>query len=154
MRRGLTLIEVLMAIGVLGIVAAAVFGAWVNGERTYREADRLSDAQARARVAMRQIEREVRSGSRVSLATEKLADDELDFRTIKPNEVNLVPVRYFRNPDNQLIREEGGAAAIVASDVSSFGVVAATGDTITIEIRVTVGERSAGLQTLVAFRNP
>jgi prepilin-type N-terminal cleavage/methylation domain-containing protein len=152
-RRGITMVELLVALAILAVVSGSVFVVWANSQRVFRESTNLADAQARARVAMRQIEREARSGRRGSVVDAALPS-EFAFDTLLPNTEAFVRLRYFVNNAGELIRDVGGSEARVASNVSGFTVTpAAAGDQVTIRLDIQVGERRATLQTLVSFRN-
>jgi prepilin-type N-terminal cleavage/methylation domain-containing protein len=150
--RGVTLIELLLAIAILSVIATSIFIVWINAERVYREADALADAQARARVVMRQMEREIRSGSRSRAGLDTLEAGVLEFKTIKPNTTDFVVVRYSLDGTN-IVRDEGGLSTVVATDVSQLNVVG-LGNSVRVELTVQVRDRSALLETTVAWRNP
>jgi prepilin-type N-terminal cleavage/methylation domain-containing protein len=158
-RRGVTLVEFLIALAILGGVTAAIVTISFNSQRMYRQATDLADAQAQARIAMQQLERDIRSGYRSSYSyPTDLAEGELPrevaFETLRPNTITPVAVRYFLD-DEVLMREEaGGTARTLVQDVRDFVVSAATGDTITVLLTVQVRERDSVLETRVMFRNP
>jgi prepilin-type N-terminal cleavage/methylation domain-containing protein len=167
-RRGITLIELLIAVALLSIISTSVFLVWTSAERASREANALAAAQAQARVAMRQLEREVRSG-RISSVNEAKLPAELDFCTLLPNGTVDSNVRYFV-VDGSLMRavssacpaaSGSGPSTNVVTGVESFavnfgtspgGVVSKRG--IEVQLEVGVQNRRARLETYVEFRNP
>lgn len=162
-QKGLTLVELLIAMSILAIVSAAIVTVWTNAQRTYAVARAFATAQAEARIALQTIEREVRSGSRESFVSnypefdpdtdERLVFNDLTFRTLPPNSESYVTVRYFAD-DGQLFRTEGGITRAVTQNVTEFSLVAADTSAIAIQLGIQVQNHRAELLTYVAFRNP
>jgi prepilin-type N-terminal cleavage/methylation domain-containing protein len=165
--RGVTLVELLIAIALLSIISTSVFLVWTSAERASREANALAAAQAQARVAMRQLEREVRSGQASEVADGKFPD-ELDFCTLLPNDEEYSRVRYFVSADRALVRAVSPcttsgteAETSIVSGVTSFAVDFATSPAgvtsergIDVRLEVGVQNRRSLLATYVEFRNP
>lgn len=152
-RQGITLLEVLIASAMAAVLALAVAETWFASEEVYRTGTSLSQAQSSARTAMQRLEREVRSGSRASLDSAVLPS-ELKFQTLPPDATTPVQVRYYRDADGNLIREEGGTTSVVTRNVTAFEIVSASAEAITLRIDVEVGDLDASLETKVGFRNP
>jgi prepilin-type N-terminal cleavage/methylation domain-containing protein len=60
LQRGLTLIELLLAMTVAGILMAAAFGIFLVQQKTYAVQDQVADIQQNARVAMNLLARDLR----------------------------------------------------------------------------------------------
>lgn len=61
--RGSTMIELLVSMGIFAMAVALAFGAVVQVMQMSREAQQSSDAQSELRIALAQIDRQVRSGN-------------------------------------------------------------------------------------------
>jgi len=61
-KKGFTLVEVLVAMGIFAIVVAIATGGFVNSLRTQRQVASLISAQSNASLVLEQIAREVRTG--------------------------------------------------------------------------------------------
>jgi prepilin-type N-terminal cleavage/methylation domain-containing protein len=61
-KKGFTLVELLVAIGLFAIVVAIAAGGFVNALRTQREVAGLIAAQSNASLALEQMAREIRTG--------------------------------------------------------------------------------------------
>ncbi len=62
MKKGFTLIELIIAVGLFSILVAIAAGGYVNALRTEREVAALASAQSNAGLAIEQMTREVRTG--------------------------------------------------------------------------------------------
>lgn len=153
-RLGFTLLEVLIASTLFAAVGAAISTIFISTERVAQQTASIQQAQSQARTAMILLEREVRAGSGSSLVSSDIANDILTFATLPPNTVTPVVVSYFVDLDGNLVRQQGAVQRILASNVSAFGLSAATADSVTVGLEITVHEQSATLSTTVGFRNP
>jgi prepilin-type N-terminal cleavage/methylation domain-containing protein len=151
--RGLTLLEVLIASAIAAVLALAVTETWFTSDRVYRTGNNLSQAQAGARRAMQRLEHEIRSGSRSSLDSSVLPS-ELKFRSLLLGDTSPTAIRYYRDANGNLVRETAGGSSIVATDVSVFEIVSASGEAITVRVEIEVDEQEAALETKIGFRNP
>lgn len=149
-RRGLTLIEVLIAAGILAIVVTGVTRVWLSSDRSFRVGSAIAQAQAEARMTMTRIEREVRAGSRDSLDWNP---NELTFSTLRPNATQLTSVAY-RLQGTDLVRTADGTSHVVARDISAFKVDGSGQKWVSVELTVTVQGLTSHLYTQVGFRNP
>lgn len=59
-KNGLTLIELLIALGLSSILIAALYRAFISQEKTYTVQDQVADMQQNVRVAMGQMTKEIR----------------------------------------------------------------------------------------------
>ncbi len=62
MKRGFTLVELLVAIGLFSVIVAIAAGGFTNALRTQREVAGLIAAQSNASLALEQMAREIRTG--------------------------------------------------------------------------------------------
>lgn len=58
--KGFTLVEVLIAMAIAGIVMGAIYSIFISSNRSYRTQDNVADAQQRARVGIDFIARDLR----------------------------------------------------------------------------------------------
>lgn len=62
MKKGFTLVESLVAVGLFSILVAVAWGGFVNALRTQREVTAMISAQSNAGLALEQMAREIRTG--------------------------------------------------------------------------------------------
>jgi prepilin-type N-terminal cleavage/methylation domain-containing protein len=65
----MTLIEILIAMMVLGVIAVILYSVLIKSHETYTSATKLSSLQDRGRVAIDRISNELRQGKVISIAT-------------------------------------------------------------------------------------
>ena len=63
-RHGVTLVELLIAMAILGIIVTAIIAIWLGSNRTFQSGMSIAEAQPNARWPMTRLEREIRSGGR------------------------------------------------------------------------------------------
>jgi prepilin-type N-terminal cleavage/methylation domain-containing protein len=62
MKKGFTLIEMLVTVGLFAIIVTIAVGAFVNAERTERQVSSLIAAQSNVSLAVEQMSRNIRTG--------------------------------------------------------------------------------------------
>jgi prepilin-type N-terminal cleavage/methylation domain-containing protein len=62
MKKGFTLIEMLVTVGLFAIIITIAVGGFVNAERTQRQVSSLISAQSNVSLALEQMSREIRTG--------------------------------------------------------------------------------------------
>jgi prepilin-type N-terminal cleavage/methylation domain-containing protein len=62
MRKGFTLIEMLVTVGLFAIIITIAVGGFVNAERTERQVSALISAQSNVSLSLEQMSREIRTG--------------------------------------------------------------------------------------------
>lgn len=153
--KGFTLIEALLATALLGLLAAAVFGLYHLGVRTWQKGVARIDHQQNARAAMELIDRELRFAAQVEIAQSgeicyKLAGD-TGFDCPRH-------YRRFRLSKGQLLVEEIREGKTYSCNVVALGVSRinfsddASGN---ISVTLVAGEEgdAVTLQTSVTPRN-
>ena len=114
---GLTLIEVLVAMGIFSMVISVVIGIFVSGSNSQRRILGINTAQREAGYLMETISRELRMAKAIDITQENNADDVIEFTNHDSN-----VIKYCRaNPGvgclaggNYLSRD---GAIISSSDV-------------------------------------
>lgn len=128
MKKGLTLIEILVSIAILTIVIAGIFAVLNLGDMTWHSDMGLVDLQQAGRQAMDGMVREVRQ-SRTSDITisEPGPDTGAKIQFIIPLDITTDPITYsetisyYRNSSNQLIREyPQGETKVLANYIDSL----------------------------------
>jgi prepilin-type N-terminal cleavage/methylation domain-containing protein len=153
---GLTLVELLMALALSGVIGWAVTNVWLTSDKTYRAASDIADAQAGARVATVRLEGELRAASKSSVSVSGSPPDlALTFESLPPNGTGYQLISYYQR-ERTLYRASlsGGAPPqAIASDVESFEASMSTGE-VSVGLDVEVNGRRASLGTRVRPRNP
>lgn len=83
MKKGFTLIETLIAVGVFAIITFVVTGAIVFGNNTYRKTEEFIELTQNGRVVLNSMSREIRQAERIitSLSeTKEYSEDEIIFK--------------------------------------------------------------------------
>lgn len=119
--RGFTLIELMIAMGILGFILAGVFSVFVINKRSYESQNLITDAQQNARFALDLLSRDVRSaGYMIGLCNDddgvgSDADDCIDsvveFEGVPYNGGITGPVRSINND------ADGGNSVVDGTDV-------------------------------------
>lgn len=117
--KGLTLIEVLLALALLGLAATALFSFYYSVVRSWRRSVDRIDWQQNARAAMELIDRELRFADWLALAHESEIRYKLsaDFKHDDP--------RYYRRirlVEEQLVIEEIRGGSIYSYNVAALGM--------------------------------
>ena len=71
-RKGITLVELLLALGILVIITAAAYGVLTTGVKTYNANIKLSTSQSALRIAMMHISRQERKATTVTVGASTL----------------------------------------------------------------------------------
>jgi len=104
-RAGFTLAEILVAIGIFGVVISIAVGGFVRALRTQRQVVALISANSNASLAIEQIAREIRTGINFRTVGGNCGSGELTFENADKEEVT-----YSLNGDS-IERGIFGAAA-------------------------------------------
>lgn len=151
---GVTLLEVLIASALFSIIGGAISLSFIGGDRVARQTSSIQQAQSQARQAMVQLESEIRAGYGSSLDSVDILSDILTFSTLQPNSTTPVSLSYFQDASNNLVRQQGLGSRIVADNVTSFELTAATANSVTVVLTIEVDGQRAVLGTTIGFRNP
>jgi prepilin-type N-terminal cleavage/methylation domain-containing protein len=160
-RRGLSLVEMLVTLGIFGILTGVLFISSIVSHRSYVTGDAFVHLQQQARQALDAMHRELHeAGGAIAAAGNQLTfQTALGYNLAAPCPANAIcwgardqagadqsgwSVRYRLN-GTQLVREILNNAAVVqssrimANDVSqlSFAYVGGTTRTVTIQLQVT-----------------
>lgn len=147
LKKGFTLLEILISVAILTFVALAIYGVIVAGQRTYYSGLGTLELQSQARLAFFTMTRELREATSFAVTPVGADDDSIVFST--PNEASI---SYYRdvsdsNADgltSQVIREYPlGTRKVLANDVTSLRFLP-SGDL--VEIRLVVSKTSGGRQ--------
>ena len=153
--KGFTLIEMILATALLGLLAAAIFSFYHLGVRSWQKGIARIDHQQNARAAMELIDRELRFAAQVEI----VQSGELRYKLLGDKGFER-PSNYrrFRLSNEQLLMEEirGGkthSCNVVALGVSEVNFTDNAFGNITIII--TAGEGGSGviLRSSVVPRN-
>lgn len=152
---GLTLIEVLLAMALLGLVTAAIFSFYFSGVRTWRRGVDRMDCQQSARTAVDLVVRELRFADHVEIP----AGGEIRFK-LKGDYRHDQPDSYrrFRYAGDQLFLEEIRDGSSYSCNVVAQGISAATfscdaSSNVHITITCGGGDDAVTLQSSVRPRN-
>jgi Tfp pilus assembly protein PilW len=168
--RGLTLVEIVIALSLAAIVFALVGSLFVASLSTWRRGSDLREAQVQANALVEMMARDVRSGSQApgtEPAPSAIADNGepvLSVLTTGSTGAGAQWVVYARlvdrrevtrqtlapGPDGKLIPS---AARVVATGVEQLSIER-VGDGVTIEVRVRRGRDAATSRATAAPRNP
>lgn len=136
---GFTLIEILIAMAISGIVTAATYSTFKSHQGSYIAQDQVTEMQQNLRAAMSMISRDMRMAGYGVEAGEAFEiggidydyDGEDDFQTNNdPNRSNVdgVMIRRSDSPPMDIIRYQGAASNLSVCSPSDFQV----GDILTI----------------------
>lgn len=138
--RGITLLEVLLALGLSSLIVGALLTVYSTSSSAYQKLAACADAQYTARSVVEQIGDDIRGASFIEIGT-----GGSELRVITPNN-NLI--RY--NTENyQLYRSKttslGTAKIPIADGVSGLSFVDNNG-LVTVNIEITIDHNSYQLQ--------
>ncbi|MDD5255280.1 MAG: prepilin-type N-terminal cleavage/methylation domain-containing protein [Candidatus Omnitrophica bacterium] len=131
-KKGLTLIELVIASSILFIVIAGIYSVYVSGLKFWDEANETADLQAEARNAMDFMVKELRNATRVS--TEPAAANPNIVIPASPNNNQITFYLPADVDDDDLLTDEDGAAewdlgSPVTYQVSNGSLVRVSGGT-------------------------
>jgi prepilin-type N-terminal cleavage/methylation domain-containing protein len=92
-QRGITLIELLVSIIILGVVTTMLLAGWTSLQKSYAHSVKSNNARAEVRDAMARVSREIRDAQPVALTTPPSSP----FTLAGPNEVHFYSA--FNSPD-------------------------------------------------------
>jgi len=154
--RGLTLVELLLVLALLGLAAAAVGGFYLCGIFAWRKGVDRMDSQQNARAAMELVDRELRFAHWVDVAKE---DGEIRYGLPSdPQGDHRRHFRRFRLWGGQRLLEQIVGGSTYSSNVAAGGISAVSfqvdGDgRVLISITAGSGESAVTLQSSVRPRN-
>ncbi len=123
-QRGLTLIELVVAMAVAGILMAAGYGIFLLQQKSYAVQDKVSETQQNARVAMNILARDLRmAGHGVPLLPINIGgQDHLNMVTVDADGGGLTLLGCFGAPEGYLSQSAGiGMTQIDLLDVDQAG---------------------------------
>lgn len=139
MKKGFTLIEILVSIAILSIVIAGIFAVLNIGDMTWHSDMGLVDLQQQARQAMDSMVREIRQTNTnpVEGNISIVLASEITF-SIPPQNYGdawIGPIRYYLDTQkDQIIREyPTGTTKVLANDINSLNF-SLSGNVITIQL--------------------
>ncbi len=91
-QRGITLIELLVSMIILGIVTTMLLAGWSSLQKSYASSVRADDARGEVRDAIARVSREVRDAQPIALTTPASSP----FTLANPNEIDFYSA--FNNP--------------------------------------------------------
>lgn len=128
-KRGYTLVECLMVLGILSFVLLAVYGVLVTGNAVYNKDSVMMDIAQQVRGAMSRITKEVRESGSSTITNTDADSYKIVFST--PSKTG---VQFYRQ-NNQLIYEyPTGTTKVIATNIGRL-YLSKTNQLLTIEIR-------------------
>lgn len=123
-RLGITLIEMLIAIFILGLIAVAIATFLSQGVNVWLAEEKQADITSRAKEAVGRMGREIKHTARGGIATNAAKDYELEFDVDLDNNGENETVKFkIYDADNdgedELTREEGGNEYVLAENVKN-----------------------------------
>ncbi|MBN1586008.1 MAG: prepilin-type N-terminal cleavage/methylation domain-containing protein [Candidatus Omnitrophica bacterium] len=129
-RRGVTLVELMVTVAVVGVVTAIGTGALISGRRGWQASENQIAIQRYARQGLQRMSKELKRASAstvVGVPADGSGHNSIQFQiaeSFDSNSGNIVwsqPVRYVLGgaDGEQLIRSQGGQTEILANYISS-----------------------------------
>ena len=116
---GLTLIEILVALAILGMIAMALYGILKGGLDVWRGGKERTDIIAQARVAMDRLTREAREATYMKAADITGINFSAYLGTTSPKDISY----YYNSSQDILYRnEESGGGKEMAKYIGSFSL--------------------------------
>lgn len=125
MNRGFTLVEILVSIAILSIVILGIFSVLNLGDVTWHSDTGLLYLQQGVRQAMESMIKEIRQSRSSDMAISEPGPNDgsrIQFKILLDINNNTYSdfITYYRNSDNQLIREYQSATQVLANDINSL----------------------------------
>jgi len=151
MKKGFTLIEMLVTVGLFAIIITIAVGGFVNAERTQRQVSSLISAQSNVSLALEQMSREIRTGylfchdpgvstysSRCNDDAQNLPTSTLPFCTVASSSdpgspVWTCPSLDFRDAEGNEINYSWNDGALTENINSSTQPQSITGNTVYVK---------------------
>jgi type II secretory pathway pseudopilin PulG len=157
-RRGVTMVEVLVVFGIIGIFTTALFSLFVGSLKTYDTSSGKSFSDTNVSLALQKAAREIADGMSASVSSGQLivqlpqVNSEGNYeRTVAGN-----TVRLYRSGTSLYRQINSSTATVLAKDISAASF-AASGGSVTITL---TGQGRTGMRTMttqmsqvVALRN-
>jgi prepilin-type N-terminal cleavage/methylation domain-containing protein len=172
LQRGLTLIEIIIALALSAIVVGIIGSLFVASLNTWRRGSDLREAQAMASIVTDTMARDIRNASQapsVTLNPHVVVDEGepllsiADARPVEPNSES-VWILYVRVPERHEVRRQAVVPAADGRVTTRDDRLVATGverveiqqvaNGVTIEVQVRRGREVATSRTTAAPRNP
>jgi prepilin-type N-terminal cleavage/methylation domain-containing protein len=145
MKKGFTLIEMLVTVGLFAIIITIAVGGFVNAERTQRQVSSLISAQSNVSIALEQMSRDIRTGylfchdpgvSIYSSRCNDAANAELPYCVVE-NPTSSIPIWMcpsldFRDANGNEIKYSWAGGALTES-VNSSTPQSITGNTVYVK---------------------
>jgi type II secretory pathway component PulJ len=160
-RKGLTIIEALVVSLIIVLVLLSIWSLYLLALRGREWGERKADAEARARLAMEWILRDIRTAMDVSLPQEGASSLTLYLPIMDSNGNILlpivrdpVPVIYYLSNDGKIIRQKGTETRTIADGIASLSFyMEGTLDRVKVQISARKGEQICSLEAKAWARN-
>ena len=149
-QKGLTLLELIISVGLLGIIMAAGLTLYLTGIKTWKTGDVQLELQQNARIAIKTISEAVRDAKIVEVL------DEEGKYVVEGNRISIVTNKgeniEFYYKDKKLMRKKNHTSNTVANYVENI-VFKKESSLIFISIEVKKEDHSVELETKIFPRN-
>ena len=169
-RKGLTIIEALVVSLIIVLVLLSIWSLYLLALRGREWGERKADAEARARLAMEWILRDIRMAMDVSLPQEGASSITLYLPMMDSNgnilllssspssppsiKMDLEPVIYYLSNDGKIIRQKGTETRTIADGIASLSFyLEGTLDRVKVQISAKKGEQICSLEAKAWARN-
>jgi len=142
-QKGLTLLELIISVGLLGIIMAAGLTLYLTGIKTWKTGDVQLELQQNARIAIKTISEAVRDAKTVEVLDE---GNRISIVTNKGENIEF----YYK--DKKLMRKKNHTSNTVANYVENI-VFKKESSLIFISIEVKKEDHSVELETKIFPRN-
>ncbi|MBI5873879.1 MAG: prepilin-type N-terminal cleavage/methylation domain-containing protein [Candidatus Omnitrophica bacterium] len=167
MKKGFTLIEVLVVVFLASIIFSALFMVMSSGRTTWYSADTQISLQQEMRKAMRQIADDMRQSgiSQISIPADSTTYSSISFNVSEGAGASGV-INWSSSPINfslsggQIIRTDGSTTRVLANNITSLGFTRQFTSPKVVRTNITAqktsafgGVLNATLDSAVALRN-